>query len=101
MMKTNTKTLANRQGLIHLLIWILVFGSLWGLSEVALGGGLRAANFPYRSGLLTGVGMAVMGIALASSRKPLIPIGVGMVAALVTLLVVPILHVSVMCKANS
>ncbi len=91
----------NRRGLIDLILGILVLGSLWGLSEIALGGVLKAAGFPYRSGLLTGIGMAVMGMALAVSRKPLIPIGVGAVAVLVGLLVVPVLHVSPMCRANS
>jgi len=80
---------------------IVVFGSLWGLSEVVLGGSLKAANFPYRAGLLTGVGMAVMGMALAMSQRSLLPIGIGAVAALATLLVVPITHVPVTCKANS
>jgi len=91
----------DRQGAIHILIGILVFGSIWGLSEVALGGGLRAANFPYRAGLLTGIGIALMGIALVIHKKPAMLIGIGLVAVLVKLLAVPILHVSVMCKANS
>jgi len=95
------KKISDRRGLVDVIIGILVFGSLWGLSEIALGGALKAASFPYRSGLLTGIGMAVMAMALAVSRKPLIPIGVGAVAVLVGLLVVPVLHVSPMCRANS
>ena len=91
----------SRKELVQVLIWILVFGSLWGLSEVALGGALKAAAFPYRAGLLTGIGMGIMGMALALSRKSLLPVGVGAVAVLVGLLVVPVLHVSAMCKANS
>lgn len=63
--------------------------------------GLRAAGFPYRSGLLTGVGMALMGIALAGRVRPLSLVGIGVTAALVNLLVVPVLHVSVTCKANA
>ena len=96
-----TNRISDRRGLIDLIIGILVFGSLWGLSEVALGGVLKTAGFPYRSGLLTGIGMAVMAMALAVSKKPLVPIGVGAVAVLVGLLVVPVLHLSPMCKANS
>lgn len=98
-----TKDTENRkhQVLVHILIGILVFGSIWGLSEVALGGGLRATQFPYRAGLLTGVGIAIMGAALAIYRKPLMLIGIGLVTVLVKLLAVPILHISVMCKANS
>ena len=90
-----------QQGLLRLITGILFFGSLWGLSEVALGGGLRAASFPYRAGLLTAIGMAIMGIALANFRKPLMLVGIGSVAMLVNLLAVPLLHVSVACKANS
>ncbi len=101
MLSNTERTQGGRQGLLYVLTSILVFGSLWGLSEVVLGGSLRAAGFPYRSGLLTGAGMGIMGVALAMSRKWLLPVGIGVVAALVTLLVVPIMHVSVMCKANS
>jgi hypothetical protein len=87
--------------LVRLTIGVLVFGSIWGLLEVALGGGLQVANFPYRAGLLTGIGIAIMGIALAVYKKPAMLIGIGLVTVLVKLLAVPILHVSVMCKANS
>jgi len=101
-MTTNTKNkLIDRQSIVHILLGILVFGSIWGLSEVALGGGLRAAQFPYRAGLLTGIGIAIMGIALVIHKKPLMLIGIGLVAVLVKLLAVPILNLSVMCKANS
>ena len=91
----------DRQGAIYILLGILLFGSIWGLSEVALGGGLRAANFPYRAGLLAGIGIAIMGIALVIHKKPAMLIGIGLVTVLVKLLAVPILHISVMCKANS
>jgi hypothetical protein len=101
-MTTKVKTkLTERQSIVHILLGILVFGSLWGLSEAALGGGLRAANFPYSSGLLTGIGIALMGMALVIHKKPAMLIGIGLVAVLVKLLAVPILHISVMCQANS
>ncbi|RLC61045.1 MAG: hypothetical protein DRI01_09160 [Chloroflexi bacterium] len=90
-----------RQGLVYVIIGILVFGSLWGLSEVALGGGLHATQFPYRAGLLAGIGMALMGMALVIHKKPAMLIGIGLVAVLVKLLAVPMLHISVTCKANS
>ncbi|MBA7706261.1 hypothetical protein ES703_115113 [subsurface metagenome] len=96
-----TSKQTNRQNAIYILVGILVFGSIWGLFEVALGGGLRAADFPYRSGLLIGIGIALMGIALAIHKKPAMLIGIGLVAVLVKLLAVPILHISVMCEANS
>ncbi len=94
-------TLLEHKSSVGLLIGILVLGSLWGLSEVAVGGGLKAVEFPYRAGLLTGIGMGVTGIALAYFKRPFMAIGIGLVAAMVNLLVVPVLQVSVMCKANS
>jgi len=90
-----------RSRLLDVLVPMLVFGSVWGLSEVALGGGLKAAGFPYRSGLLTGIGMGIIGAAMALYRRPLMGAGIGLVAALVSLMAVPLLHVSVLCRANS
>lgn len=98
-LKTVLKT--SNQNLLHLFAAVFVFGSLWGLSEVVLGGSLRTANFPYRSGLLTGLGMGIMGASLAVTRKWFLPVGIGVIAALATLLVVPVLHASPMCRANS
>lgn len=85
----------------NLIITVLVLGSIWGLSETVLGGGLRAVNFPYRAGLLTGIGMAIMGIGLAAYKNPAPLFGIGLITVLVKLLAVPILHCSVACKANS
>lgn len=86
---------------VDLLTTILVLGSLWGLSEVVLGGAIGAVGLPYRAGILTGVGMGIMGIAISAFRKPLMLAGIALVAISCKQLVVPILHVSVMCKANS
>ena len=85
-----------------ILFGILIFGSLWGLFEIALGGVLRTADFPYRAALLTGVGMGfITGMALAIYRKPAMAFGIGVVAALAKLMVVPIQRVPVSCPANS
>ena len=90
-----------QQGMLNLIIGILAFGSIWGLAEIVLSGGLAATDFPYRAGLLTGIGMAIMGMALVIHRKPAMLLGIGLVAVLVKLMVVPILQISIMCKANS
>ncbi len=100
-MVLNSRRISTVPGFTHIFIGILILGSLWGLSETVLSGALRAANFPYRSGLLTGIGMGLMGISLSGKKRLLMPIGMSIIAILVTLLVVPILHVSVTCKANS
>jgi hypothetical protein len=84
-------------------VWlgILVLGSLWGFSEVVLSGLMKAAGLPYAAGILTGIGIGLMAIAVAMFRKPLMLVGIAVVAILCKQLVVPILHVSVLCKANS
>ncbi len=83
------------------MIAILVLGSLWGLSEVVVNGGIRAAGLPYRAGILAGVGMGIMGIAMGLFGKARMLVLIGLLAVLLKQLVVPILHVSVLCKANS
>ncbi len=80
---------------------ILVLGSLWGFTEVVLGGAMAAAGLPYRSGVLTGLGICIMAVAIGAFAKPAMLAGIVLVAVLCKQLVVPILHVSIMCKANS
>jgi len=87
--------------LVDGLIGIVVLGSLWGLSEVVLAGAIRAAGLPWRAGILTGVGMGIMAIAVGLFGISSMPIAIALVAVLCKQLVVPILHVSVMCKVNS
>ncbi|HLE50500.1 MAG TPA: hypothetical protein VI755_00455 [Anaerolineales bacterium] len=99
-MKVRTDEIMREQR-VDLLIAILVFGSLWGLSEVVLGSAIRAAGLPYRAGILTGVGMGIMGMAIGIFRKPVMLAGIALVAILCKQLAVPILHASVMCEANS
>ncbi len=86
---------------VNVLIAILVLGSLWGLSEVVLNGAIRTAGLPFRAGILTGIGIGIMGIAIGIFRKSSILIGIALVTIFCKQLVVPILHVSIMCKANS
>jgi hypothetical protein len=84
-----------------ILVAIVVLGSLWGLSEVVLSSGIKASGFPYRPALLTGIGMGLMGIAMGAFRKPWMLLAIAPVTILCKQLVVPILGVSVLCKANS
>ncbi len=86
---------------VAILLGILAIGSIWGVSEVAVGTGLRAVRFPYTGGLLTGIAAAVIGITLAVYRKPLLPIVLALIAISYKLLAVPILNIPLMCKANS
>ena len=70
-----------RQSLVRVLIGILVFGSIWGLLEATLGGFFNLVIFPNKGAIMGGIGMAIMGAALAIYRKPAMLPGIGIVAA--------------------
>ena len=95
------KSLGSEHQRADILVALLVLGSLWGLSEVVLNGAIRAAGLPFRAGILAGVGMFLMGIALGIFKKPLLLIGVGVIAVFCKQLVVPVVGASVLCKANA
>ena len=71
----------NLSSLVRLGIGILVFGSVWGLLEATLGGLLHALIFPNKGAIMCGIGVAIMGSALAIYRKPVMLPGIGIVAA--------------------
>jgi len=75
------KDIKNRQSVVRLIIGILVFGSIWGLLEATLGGFLNMIIFPNKGAIMGGIGMAIMGVALAVYRKPAMLPGIGIVAA--------------------
>ncbi|MGM0441943.1 MAG: hypothetical protein ACQEQC_05955 [Elusimicrobiota bacterium] len=85
----------------NLVIGILVLGAVCGFIEVVGGNFLQSSGFPYRAGLLTGIGFLVIGFGIAIFKKPLMALGIGLVAVLVKQMTVPILGVSAMCKMNS
>jgi hypothetical protein len=66
---------------VRIIIGILVFGSIWGLLEATLGGFLNLIVFPNKGAIMGGIGMAIMGAALAVYRKPAMLAGIGIVAA--------------------
>ncbi len=81
-MTTNTETkLVGRQSMVHILLGILVFGSLWGFFEATLGGFLNLIIFPNKGAIMSGIGAAIMASALAIYRKPAMLPGIGIVAA--------------------
>lgn len=69
------------KSLIRVIIGILVFGSIWGLLEATLGGFLNMIIFPNKGAIMGGIGIAIMGAALAIYRKPTMLPGIGIVAA--------------------
>jgi hypothetical protein len=100
-MRTGEDRTDKRRAVRDVLIGLLVLGSVWGFLEVVLGGAMKAGSVPYKGDVLTGLGMMLMGIAVAMYRKPLMLIGIAAVAIGVRQLSVPILHLSTFCKANS
>jgi hypothetical protein len=73
--------LNKQQGVVHLLIGILVFGSIWGLVEATLGGFLHMIIFPNKGAIMAGIGVAIMASALAIYKKPGMLPGIGIIAA--------------------
>jgi len=81
-MAANTKSKQiDRQGAIHILIGILVFGSIWGFWEATLGGFLHLIIFPNKGAIMAGIGVATMASALAIYKKPSMLPGIGIIAA--------------------
>ena len=81
-MAANTKSKQiDRQGAIHILIGILVFGSIWGFWEATLGGFLHMIIFPNKGAIMAGIGVATMASALAIYKKPSMLPGIGIIAA--------------------
>ncbi len=70
-----------RQHLVHLIIGILVFGSIWGFLEATLGGFLHMIIFPNKGAIMAGIGVATMASALAIYKKPGMMPGIGIIAA--------------------
>ncbi len=99
-MKTDNASIYRLTGRDALLA-LLALGSLWGLSEVALGQAVRALVPEIRAGVLTGVGMACMGLFIGMTGRPgRLPL-LALVTVLATQLCVPLLQCSPLCKANT
>ena len=94
-MLDENERLSDRRSLLHLIIGILVFGSIWGLLEATLGGFLHMIIFPNKGAIMASIGVAIMASALAIYRKPAMLLGIGIVAALFKLLDVWIFALSI------
>jgi hypothetical protein len=100
-MSTGDRAGNGGRGYRDMLMGLLVLGSIWGALEVLLGGAMKAGGIPYKGDILTGLGMMLMGVAVAMYRKPFMLVGIAALAVGVRQLSVPILHLSTFCKANS
>jgi len=81
--------------IIHILVGILVFGSIWGFFEATLGGFLHMIIFPNKGAIMGGIGVAIMASALAIYKKPSMLPGIGILAASFKLLNVWFLFVPI------
>lgn len=99
-MQSDNEAMGNNS-FTDILIMVLVLGTLWGFSEVVLSDAIKIWGIPFRAGILTGIGMGIMGIALGFNKKVLPLIGITLVTILAKQLVIPVLQCSVLCKANS
>lgn len=62
-------------------VWLLMFGSLWGISEVIFGGALYRSSMPYASVWLTAGAFFVLAVARGMLNKPGSSIVIGTFAA--------------------
>ena len=86
---------SKRDSIVHLLIGILVFGSIWGFMEATLGGFLNMIIFPNKGAIMGAIGTSIMALALGIYKKPSMLPGIGIVAASFKLLNVWLLFVPI------
>lgn len=84
-----------------LILAVILLGSLCGLIEVVGGGLLKQWEFPFRSGLLAGLGFGIIAFGLAIFKRPVIALFIGLIAVFSKQLAVVALHMPLMCMANS
>lgn len=80
---------------------MVLSGVLWGISETLLGNFIRVGAPSLRAGILTGIGMGIMGLFYGMYRRPILFPVIAVVTAFSVQLAVPILQCSILCKANS
>ena len=68
--------------ILHVVIGILVFGSVWGLAEATLGGALHLIHFAYKGAITAGIGMSIMATFVVVYRRPKLVFFVAAIAAM-------------------
>jgi hypothetical protein len=86
---------------IDIILTVLLFGSVWGLSETVFNEALIAWLLPLRAALLTGMGFLIMGTFLGLTSRPALIIWVVLITVAAKEVLVPVLGCSLMCRANS
>ncbi len=90
-----------KSAVFDILLFAALLGSAWGLSEALAGGTVRSAGLPMRAGILTGIGMLIMGFGLGAGLRPGNMLLVAAITAATMQLAVPVLNCSFLCRANS
>jgi hypothetical protein len=67
---------------LHVIIGILVFGSVWGLVEATLGGALHLIHFTYKGAITGGIGISIMATFVVVYRRPKLAFWIAVIAAL-------------------
>jgi len=76
------KKVSDSGSILHVIIGILVFGSIWGLVEATLGGALHLIHFTYKGAITGGIGMSIMAVFVVMYRRPKLAFCIAVIAAL-------------------
>jgi hypothetical protein len=76
------KTISESGSILHVVIGILVFGSVWGLVEATLGGALHLIHFAYKGAITAGIGMSIMATFVVVYRRPKLVFFIAAIAAM-------------------
>ena len=76
------KTVSQSGNILHVIIGILVFGSIWGLVEATLGGALHLVHFAYKGAITGGIGMSIMATFVVVYRRPKLVFFIAAIAAM-------------------
>lgn len=86
---------------LDIILLAALSGVLWGLCETALGSATPLAASPLRAGILTGTGVAILGLFGGLTRRHILYPLIALIASASVQMSAPILHCSLLCKANS
>ena len=76
------KKVSDSGSILHVIIGILVFGSICGLVEATLGGALHLIHFTYKGAITGGIGMSIMAVFVVMYRRPKLAFCIAVIAAL-------------------
>ena len=76
------KKVSQSGSMLHVIIGILVFGSVWGLVEATLGGALHLIHFTYKGAITGGIGMSIMATFVVMYRRPKLVFFIAAIAAM-------------------